>query len=72
LPVRDATFGLAPWAVPDDGGFTIDRIALRLEADVPGIDETKFLEIAKAKAQCPVSKALASVPEITLAATLRR
>lgn len=55
--------------VAQGDGFTIDRIALRLEADVPGIDEAKFLEIAKAaKAQCP----LASVPEITLVATLRR
>ena len=59
--------------VAQGGGFIIDRIALRLEADVPGIDEAKFQEIAKAaKAQCPLSKALASVPEITLAATLRR
>lgn len=59
--------------VAQGDGFTIDRIALRLEADVPGIDEAKFLEIAKAaKAQCPLSKALASVPEITLVATLRR
>jgi osmotically inducible protein OsmC len=59
--------------VAQGGGFIIDRIALRLEADVPGIDEARFQEIAKAaKAQCPLSKALASVPEITLAATLRR
>jgi osmotically inducible protein OsmC len=59
--------------VAQGDGFIIDRIALRLEADVPGIDEAKFQEIAKAaKAQCPLSKALASVPEITLAATLRR
>jgi osmotically inducible protein OsmC len=59
--------------VAQGDGFIIDRIALRLEADVPGIDEARFQEIAKAaKAQCPLSKALASVPEITLAATLRR
>ena len=54
-------------------GFAIDRIALTLEADVPGIDEARFQELAAAaKANCPVSKALAGVPEITLKATLRR
>jgi len=54
------------------GGFTITRIDLDMEADVPGIDQAKFLEIADgAKAGCPVSRALASVPEITLNARLR-
>ncbi len=39
---------------------------------IPGIDEAKFQELAAgAKAGCPLSKALASVPEITLKATLR-
>ncbi|MDB5929450.1 MAG: OsmC family protein [Polaromonas sp.] len=52
-------------------GFVIDRIALTLKAVVPGIDEAKFQEIAEAaKKGCPLSKALASVPEITLVATL--
>jgi osmotically inducible protein OsmC len=52
-------------------GFVIDRIALRLNAVVPGIDEAQFQEIAaSAKRDCPLSKALASVPEITLVATL--
>ncbi|MEO5695607.1 MAG: OsmC family protein [Burkholderiaceae bacterium] len=54
-------------------GFIIDRIALEMEASVPGIDEAKFQEIAEAaKAGCPVSKALAGVSEITLSAKLRR
>jgi len=54
-------------------GFVIDRIALKLEAIVPGIDEAKFQEIAaSAKRDCPLSKALASVPEITLEATLSK
>lgn len=58
--------------VKDGEGFKIDRIALTLEAKVPGIGEEKFQEIAKgAKENCPLSKALASVPEITLSATLR-
>ncbi|SFV00648.1 osmotically inducible protein OsmC [Polaromonas sp. YR568] len=57
--------------VQQGDGFVIDRIALTLEAVVPGIDEAKFQEIAAgAKKGCPLSKALASVPEITLTATL--
>ncbi|MDB5813178.1 MAG: OsmC family peroxiredoxin [Rhodocyclales bacterium] len=52
-------------------GFSISRIALTLKADVPGLDEARFQEIAQqAKRDCPLSKALASVPEITLQATL--
>ncbi|AVS76612.1 OsmC family peroxiredoxin [Paracidovorax avenae] len=52
-------------------GFKIDRIALTLKAKVPGIDDAKFQEIAAgAKANCPLSKALAGVPEITLDAQL--
>jgi osmotically inducible protein OsmC len=55
------------------GGFSIDRIALQLEASVPGIDEGTFQKIAAAaKKDCPLSKALASVPEIALTATLRK
>ena len=54
-------------------GFVIDRIALKLEATVPGIDEARFQQIAQdAKKNCPLSKALASVPAIELNATLRK
>ncbi len=54
------------------GGFVIERIALTLEATVPGIEEARFQELAAAaKRDCPLSKALASVPEVTLRATLR-
>lgn len=57
--------------VPEGDGFVIDRIALTLNAVVPGIDEAKFREIAEgAKKACPLSKALASVAEITMTATL--
>lgn len=57
--------------VKDGAGFKIDRIALTLNAKVPGISEEQFQKIAaEAKAGCPLSKALASVPEITLVATL--
>ncbi|MES2414986.1 MAG: OsmC family protein [Pseudomonadota bacterium] len=55
----------------DGDGFKIDRIALTLDAKVPGIDDAQFQKIAAdAKAGCPLSKALAGVPEITLKATL--
>ena len=57
---------------PQGDGFAIDRIALTLTATVPGIDEARFQAIAQAaKRDCPLSKALASVPEITLLATLQ-
>lgn len=48
------------------GGFEIVGSALSLVGNVPNLDEAKFLEIAeKAKASCPVSKALGAI-EITL------
>jgi osmotically inducible protein OsmC len=57
--------------VAEGGGFVIDRIALTLKAVVPGLAEAQFQEIAEAaKKGCPLSKALASVPEITLSASL--
>jgi len=50
---------------------TITSIALKTVGVVPGIDEAAFQEAAKgAKANCPVSRALSGVPEITLEATL--
>jgi lipoyl-dependent peroxiredoxin len=52
-------------------GPTINKIELNCEADVPGVGEDEFQEIAnQAKAGCPVSKALASVDEIVLSAKL--
>jgi osmotically inducible protein OsmC len=40
-------------------GFSITRVGLETEADVPGIDEQAFLALAEdAKKNCPVSKAL--------------
>ncbi|EKF40532.1 OsmC family protein [Nitratireductor indicus] len=48
------------------GGFEITKSALTLVGNVPGLDEAKFIEIAeKAKASCPVSKALGAI-EVTL------
>ena len=52
-------------------GFKIERIALTLTASVPGLDKAQFQKIAAdAKANCPLSKALTGVPEVTLEATL--
>jgi lipoyl-dependent peroxiredoxin len=54
-----------------DGAPTITKIDLVTVGRVPGIDAAAFAEqAAAAKAGCPVSKALAAVPEITLDATL--
>jgi len=51
-------------------GFRITRVDLDCEAGVPGIDEVMFREAAEvAKANCPVSQALAGA-EITLEARL--
>ena len=56
---------------PVDGAPTITKIALVTVGRVPGIDEAAFVEHAlAAKAGCPVSRALAAVPEITLEASL--
>ncbi|XSG76364.1 OsmC family protein [Herpetosiphon llansteffanensis] len=55
-----------------DGGFSITKIELHTEAEVPNIDAAAFAEIAeKAKVNCPISKALAAVPSIELNATLK-
>jgi osmotically inducible protein OsmC len=54
-----------------DGAPTIARIDLDVEATVPGIGEDAFRQTAEeAKAACPVSRALAGVPEIELTARL--
>ncbi|HXH96535.1 MAG TPA: OsmC family peroxiredoxin [Gaiellaceae bacterium] len=52
-------------------GEGITRIVLTVEGRVPGVDAAGFAEAAQAaKENCPVSKALAAVPEITLEARL--
>jgi osmotically inducible protein OsmC len=60
----DATVTFVP-------GTGITKSALSVRGTVPGIEEPEFLHAAQeAKENCPVSKALAAVPEITVAATL--
>ncbi len=52
-------------------GPTITKIELVTRGDVPGASAEQFTEIAaQAKANCPISKALAAVNEITLDAQL--
>ncbi len=54
-----------------DDGYEVHRIELSTVGTVPGISEEDFKEHAEAaKKGCPISKALASVPEITLEAKL--
>jgi lipoyl-dependent peroxiredoxin len=52
-------------------GTGITKSALTVRGTVPGLDEAAFVEAAEdAKVNCPVSKALAAVPEITVDAAL--
>lgn len=52
-------------------GYRIERIDLELRALIPGMDAQTFQQLAvQAKTTCPLSRALASVPRITLIANL--
>jgi osmotically inducible protein OsmC len=52
-------------------GEGITKIALTVAGRVPGVDEAGFQAAAEdAKKNCPVSKALSGVPEVTLDARL--
>jgi osmotically inducible protein OsmC len=52
-------------------GWTIVAIALDVTGKVAGIDQAKFQALAEgAKKGCPISRALAAVPSITLSAKL--
>jgi osmotically inducible protein OsmC len=54
-----------------EGAPTLTRIDLYTEGRVPGVDEHEFERYAQqAKEACPVSRALAGVPEIVLTAKL--
>jgi osmotically inducible protein OsmC len=53
----------------DGSGFKVSKSALTLRAQIPGIEKSKFDELAKAAEEgCPISKLLKA--EITLDATL--
>jgi osmotically inducible protein OsmC len=52
-------------------GEGITKVALEVVGRVPGMDDAQFEQLAEeAKENCPVSKALAGVPEIDLTARL--
>lgn len=54
-----------------EAGPTITKIELNTEAEVPGLDESTFMEkVDVSKKNCPVSKALAAVTEVTVNAKL--
>ncbi|MFX0540620.1 OsmC family protein [Roseovarius sp. S4756] len=52
-----------------DGGFAVTKVHLDVSADIPGISEEDFQDVAEAtKKNCPISKLLTA--EITLDAKL--
>jgi osmotically inducible protein OsmC len=54
-----------------DNAPTITAVNLATTGTVPGLDGAQFQKFAEdAKANCPVSRALAAVPEISVVATL--
>jgi lipoyl-dependent peroxiredoxin len=54
-----------------EAGPTIAKIELATEAEVPGIDAPTFqAKVEASKAGCPVSKALAAVPAVSVTARL--
>jgi osmotically inducible protein OsmC len=54
-----------------DGEISLSRIDLETTGNVPGLADTEFQRFgAEAKANCPISRALAGVPEITMSAKL--
>jgi len=60
----DATLTFVP-------GTGITKVALSVRGAVAGLDAAEFADAAEtAKDNCPVSKALASVPEISVEASL--
>ena len=57
--------------VKQDEGFVIDQIVLTMQATIPDFEDIQFQELALiAKRECPLSKALAGVPNIVLRARL--
>jgi lipoyl-dependent peroxiredoxin len=55
----------------DGEGFAVKKIDLSTVGRVPGIDDAAFQQAAEvAKENCPISKALAAVPEMNVDARL--
>lgn len=54
-----------------DAGWTVTKIQLTTQAEVPGVDEAAFQAAAEAaKSTCPISRALGSGVAVSLNATL--
>ena len=69
-PTRVATKATLHLGADPAGGLHISKIELACEAQVPGIDNAKFQEIAEgARKGCPISKLLKAA-EIVLSAKL--
>jgi osmotically inducible protein OsmC len=69
-PTRVSTTATTFMGPDPAGGFHIGKIELTVEAQVPGLDDAKFQELAAgAKKNCPVSK-LFKGAEIVLTAKL--
>lgn len=69
-PTRVATKATVHLGADPAGGMRVSKIELDTEAQVPGIDNAKFQEIAEgARKGCPISKLLTGAP-ISLTAKL--
>ena len=70
-PARLEVSATVHFTPQEGGGFAIDRSELRVEGDVPGVDQARFEELALLGEQgCPVSNLFRGNAEITVAATL--
>jgi osmotically inducible protein OsmC len=71
-PARSVRAEARVFLEKDDAGFKIDHIDLETTVEVDGIEDAEFQTIAEnVKKTCPISKALAAVPN-TLTASLTR
>jgi osmotically inducible protein OsmC len=71
-PARDVKSEATVHFGKDDNGFAIKSIDLETTADVPGLSDEDFQQVAEnVKETCPISKALAAV-EIHLNARLAK
>jgi osmotically inducible protein OsmC len=53
-----------------DGEISLSRFDLNTAGHAAGLSDAEFQRHAEAKANCPISRALAGVPEITISAKL--
>jgi osmotically inducible protein OsmC len=71
VPARLEVSATVHFTPQDGGGFAVDRSELSVKGDVPGVDATRFEELARLGEQgCPVSNLFRGNAEISVAATL--